>query len=477
MQQNLQEWLEEKNLGDFHDKLTDLGFSAPSDLKGCTEAEIKELLQNLGIVKLGLKRRIANAVESLNDNDVFVIPLTQTDLEQIQLLREKKALAESTCERFEKLIKDCDTQQQRAFQELNKIQQNVTKTFSDRIQHLSTEQNGVNDFLQLATRNLANVRLAIKIKDIDELDDRSARIVNLTSEVYNKPLPSTEAFESNPINADEILRISSPTKKFERTVNLTVIITCNDIEMNFGLEPNTKLFHVRGIIALHYPTSTISNQKFYLSGNPLEDDVSLKENGICSNDTLYLKSTNEEEAQNFQQLQERLKRLEGELVSKNRLIEHYQSFRIRNSKSSSQNRRHPERTLSSNKFATSTPKREARSFQRGEVYGSTFPQTLLVSGAEEYSGIYALQKELWNNKPLYKKSDKKCIRWYRNAWLIDDKVRDEPLGVAVWRKSTRHPGIKGQQWIVFKDNQWTDCSDLLVQPIFSESRIKIHTAE
>lgn len=327
------------------------------------------------------------------------------------------------------------------------------------------------------------------IKDLDEIPLRSKKIQEISQEAFKLPIPSTN-FRTHLPNTHFLDSVNTPD------ISLTVHITTGDLEMKININPFAKLSEIRGIIARDYPESILSHQVFVsATGQQLEDEATLADCGLKGgpDSRINLKYTGKfkGEKHSRETLQKRMYELEQALREKDRILEQFRRQRHTSDSRYGGSSRDgsttsPKTSLSNSNTVVRRISNESnsmaaawKSMARGpsSVRGpgsredslpgaGGVPQRLRVTGAEEYNGMYVLQRDMWNGKPLYQKlNQEKCIRWFRNAWLIDDEVRDEPLGVAVWRKSTRHPGSKNQEWIVFKDNQWTDCSELRVTPV------------
>jgi len=89
---------------------------------------------------------------------------------------------------------------------------------------------------------------------------------------------------------------------------------------------------------------------------------------------------------------------------------------------------------------------------------------LRVVGGGELDGLYKLQDEPHEGKNLYV-SDNYCIRWCQEGWVIDEQVRSELLGAAVYIAETNSPAMDiGKNWMLYEGGDWIEAPDLSVQP-------------
>jgi len=497
----LKEWLQTHNLTEYYSKFVESEFQSPKDLKGFTREDIKELCEILGITSFGKKSRLRQAISALNKNSDDFFPLTTEDFECIKKIQTHKKKAEETAEWYEQTKQSVVEHREKASTQLGETKESLNQQYDVILQDIDLTHVEVDKIIAACVECENRVRKVMRIDDLEQMPQRSKTIQSIAGEAFALTIPTTD-FKSRFPNID-FLRQGTVAD-----INLTVHITTGDIEMKICISPVAKLSEVRGIIARNYPGSIVGNQMFKsTTGQQFRDEQTLAECGLGNNSKLFLRSKVKQTRQN---LENQVMELQGELNEAHRLIDS-----LRNgggprhgSESMSSNQRNYDRNQrdydrhggrknrnndrgrrfnsgnthnSSPKTSTISQSNATAKFGDNAVSdvdigpnmssarddGAGVPPKLVVSGAEEYNGTYLLQRENWNSKPLYKKANNsKCIRWFRNAWLIDDEVRDEPLGVAVWRRQTRHPGAKNQEWIVFKDNQWTDCSELRVTPVW-----------
>jgi len=478
----LKEWLQTHNLTEYYSKFVESEFQSPKDLKGFTREDIKELCEILGITSFGKKSRLRQAISALNKNSDDFFPLTTEDFECIKKIQTHKKKAEETAEWYEQTKQSVVEHREKASTQLGETKESLNQQYDVILHDIDLTHVEVDKIIAACVECENRVRKVMRIDDLEQMPQRSKTIQSIAGEAFALTIPTTD-FKSRFPNID-FLRQGTVAD-----INLTVHITTGDIEMKICISPVAKLSEVRGIIARNYPGSIVGNQMFKsTTGQQFRDEQTLAECGLGNNSKLFLRSKIKQTRQN---LENQVMELQGELNEAHRLIDS-----LRNgggprhgSESMSSNQRNYDRNRDYDRHGG----RKNRNNDRGRISqsniysskavfstssgsmvpyearddGSGVPPKLVVTGAEEYNGTYLLQRENWNSKPLYKKANNsKCIRWFRNAWLIDDEVRDEPLGVAVWRRQTRHPGAKNQEWIVFKDNQWTDCSELRVTPVW-----------
>jgi len=483
----LKEWLQTHNLTEYYSKFVESEFQSPKDLKGFTREDIKELCEILGITSFGKKSRLRQAISALNKNSDDFFPLTTEDFECIKKIQTHKKKAEETAEWYEQTKQSVVEHREKASTQLGETKESLNQQYDVILQDIDLTHVEVDKIIAACVECENRVRKVMRIDDLEQMPQRSKTIQSIAGEAFALTIPTTD-FKSRFPNID-FLRQGTVAD-----INLTVHITTGDIEMKICISPVAKLSEVRGIIARNYPGSIVGNQMFKsTTGQQFRDEQTLAECGLGNNSKLFLRSKVKQTRQN---LENQVMELQGELNEAHRLIDS-----LRNgggprhgSESMSSNQRNYDRNQrdydrhggrknrnndrgrrfnsgnthnSSPKTSTISQSNATSRKKKARDDGAGVPPKLVVSGAEEYNGTYLLQRENWNSKPLYKKANNsKCIRWFRNAWLIDDEVRDEPLGVAVWRRQTRHPGAKNQEWIVFKDNQWTDCSELRVTPVW-----------
>lgn len=482
----LKEWLQTHNLTEYYSKFVESEFQSPKDLKGFTREDIKELCEILGITSFGKKSRLRQAISALNKNSDDFFPLTTADFDCIKKIQTHKKKAEETAEWYEQTKQSVVEHREQAGTQIGETKKALNQQY-DRIMYDIDQTHIEVDNIITACGECENrIRKVMRIDDLEQMPERSKTIQTIASEAFVLNVPNTD-FRSRFPNID-FLRQGTVAD-----INLTVHITTGDIEMKICISPMAKISEVRGIIARNYPGSIVANQVFKsTTGQQFKDEQTLSECGLGNNSKVFLRS---KVKHTRQYIENQIVELQNELSDAYRQIENMGgdhnanragARHVSESVSSANNNRYDRnrdydrnggrkgranaRRLNSSNTHNSSPKTSTISHSNAtarEDSGSSVPPKLVVTGAEEYNGTYLVQKQKWNSKPLYKKANNsKCIRWFRNAWLIDDEVRDEPLGVAVWRRQTRHPGAKNQEWIVFKDNQWTDCSELRVTSVW-----------
>eukprot|EP00494_Astrolonche_serrata_P027041 UN27304 len=80
----------------------------------------------------------------------------------------------------------------------------------------------------------------------------------------------------------------------------------------------------------------------------------------------------------------------------------------------------------------------------------------------------------YNLKPLFVRNDgKKYLRWYGEAWYLDDEIRNEAKGIAKLEEDIPHPFAKAKsKWMMYDDGHWKKSSKVQVLAVaFTETEI------
>eukprot|EP00494_Astrolonche_serrata_P027881 UN28146 len=118
------------------------------------------------------------------------------------------------------------------------------------------------------------------IKDLNQIDERSKTIAEITKAVCKQPIPSEsvhktpgtwasmfEASQAPNINNHNHHSQDNNNFRNDSDINIIVLINPGDNEMNLTISTNTKLQEIRGIIAVNYPNSIVHGQAFFAGTN------------------------------------------------------------------------------------------------------------------------------------------------------------------------------------------------------------------